>query len=255
MPDYIKIRTARNVEIEYRIASLGDRIIGRVIDTVIIFGYIFFISLIAGMSGTPVLGTILIVPVFFYSFLFERFNNGQTPGKNIMMTRVVSLSGDHVTTGMYLMRWMLLIVDVSLASGIVGIISILGTEYGQRLGDLAAGTTVISLKKKTSLRATSYHRIPKNYIPKYEEATLLNDTDIQTIKKVMRSKSENKSKLIAMTVDRLEEKLGIIRGSSAFTTLKDLILDYNYYQRQAHQREDHNYTDDADTSDSGSSIL
>lgn len=255
MPDYIKIRTARNVEIEYRIASLGDRIIGRVIDTVIMFGYIFFVSLIAGMAGTPVLGTILIIPVLFYSFLFERFNNGQTPGKNIMMTRVVSLEGDQVTTGMYLMRWLLLFVDVSLASGIVGVISILGTEHGQRLGDLAAGTTVISLKKKTSLRATSYQRIPKNYIPKYEEATLLNDTDIQTIKKVLRTKSENKPALINMTVDRIEEKLGIKRGSSAFTTLKDLILDYNYYQRLAHQKENFDYGDDAGTSGSGSSIL
>ena len=237
MPEYITIRTARNVEIEYKVASLSDRIIGRLIDSIIVAGYIFLLIVFAASLQSGLLMTIFILPAMFYTFIFEKFNNGQTPGKNIMMTRVVSIDGENVTTGMYFIRWLLLLVDVRLASGVIGIISILISEKGQRLGDIAASTTVISLKKSIPRDQLLYRRIPENYKPIYEEVQMMKDSEIETIKKILRSKSENRPYLITSATQKIEEVYGITKNASSQSFLNTIIKDYNYYQLQLHQKE------------------
>lgn len=244
MPEYIKIRTARNVEIEYQIASLGDRIFGRVIDSIIQIGYVFIIMALTGLTQTMFLFYFLLIPAFFYSFLFERFNNGQTPGKSIMQTRVVALSGEGVTTGMFLQRWAMLLVDSRLVSGAIGMLSILISENGQRLGDLMANTTVISLKKRASLQKSPFRRIPKNYIPTYQEVNMMNDNEMQILKKVVRSKSENKHHLVMLAAEKMEEVYGIEKNASSLSFLQTIIKDYNYYQHVAHKDELGSYDDE-----------
>ncbi len=241
MPEYITIHTARNIEIEYRVAGLGDRIIARLIDSVISVGYIFLLLILSASFNAPVILFILVTPVFFYTFIFERFNNGQTPGKNIMMTQVVNVTGDQVTTGMYFIRWLLLLVDVRIASGVIGIISILVSEKGQRLGDLAAGTAVISLKKNQSKDKAVFRRITGKFTPTYPQAALMNDRDIQTIKKVIKSTAENKHALLAATVMRVEEVYGVQKSASSLSFLNSIVKDYNYYQHQLHKKELGNY--------------
>jgi len=244
MPEYITIRTARNVEIEYRVASLGDRIVGRLIDSIIVMGYIFLLIILSASLQSGFVMYIFIIPAFFYTFLFERFNNGQTPGKNIMMTKVVSVEGDNVTTGMYFIRWLLLIVDVRLASGVIGIISILISERGQRLGDLAASTAVVSLKKNISKEKTVFRKISPNYKPTFEQVQLMKDSEIQTIKKVIRSHAENKHILVTTTAQRVEEAYGISKNASSLSFLNTIVKDYNFFQQQFHKKEMGTYDDD-----------
>ena len=237
MPEYITIHTARNIEIEYRVASLGDRIIARLIDSVICVGYIFLLLILTASFNASFLFFFMIIPVFFYTFIFERFNNGQTPGKNIMMTQVVNVTGDQVTTGMYFLRWLLLLVDVRIASGVIGIISILVSEKGQRLGDLAAGTAVISLKKNQSREKAVFKRLSGNFNPTYPQAALMNDRDIQTIKKVIKSSAENKHALVIAAASKLEEVYGVQKNASSLSFLNTIVKDYNYYQHQLHKKE------------------
>lgn len=244
MPEYITIRTARNVEIEYKVASLGDRILGRLIDSIIVIGYVFFLVIIAASVQSGIIIYIFAIPAFFYTFIFERFNDGQTPGKNIMMTKVVSVRGDNVTTGMYFIRWILLIVDFRLASGVIGIIAILVSERGQRLGDLAADTAVVSLKKNITKEKTVFRRISPNFRPTYEQVKMMKDSDIQTIKKVIRTKSENKHTLVTSTAQKIEEAYGLKKDASSLSFLNSIVKDYNYYQHQLHKRELGNYDED-----------
>lgn len=237
MPEFITIHTARNIEIEYRVASLGDRIIGRLIDSIICIGYLFLLIIIATSLHSPVFIYLFILPIFFYTFIFERFNDGQTPGKNIMMTRVVSVDGNQVTTGMYFLRWLLLLVDVRIASGVIGIISILVSSKGQRLGDLSAGTAVISLKKNQSRDKTVFRRISPNFKPTFLQVASMNDQDILTIKKVIKSKAENKHALVTATAHKIEDVYGIQKNASSLSFLNTIVKDYNYYQQQLHNKE------------------
>ena len=122
----ITIRTAQNVAIEYEVANVWDRIVAFLIDGLIIIAYLFFSMLIigsiaseGGKSTILISVTILIyLPVMFYSLLFEVFNNGQSPGKMIMKIQVVSISGDPVTVGQYMLRWLFRIIDFYIISKI-----------------------------------------------------------------------------------------------------------------------------------------
>jgi uncharacterized RDD family membrane protein YckC len=246
MPEYITIQTARNVEIEYRVAGLGDRIIARLIDSIIVIGYIFLLLILTASFNSGIFMSIFLLPALFYTFLFERFNNGQTPGKNIIMTRVVSTDGNHVTTGMYFIRWLLLLIDLRIATGVIGIISILVSSKGQRLGDIAAGTTVVSLKKQASVEKSVFRKISPNYKPTYPQVVHIQDDVIQTIRKVIRTRAENKYELVTLAADRLEEVYGIKKNASSLSFLNTIVKDYNYYQSQLHQQELGHY-DEEDT--------
>jgi len=55
MPDYIDIRTNQNVEITYKLGGLGNRVLAKVIDIVIMTGFglvTFFIVDSLGISGS-----------------------------------------------------------------------------------------------------------------------------------------------------------------------------------------------------------
>jgi hypothetical protein len=76
-------------------------------------------------------------------------------------------------------------VDISIFSGGVAIAAILIGGKGQRLGDLAAGTTVISLKERAKLDDTIFAEIDDNYEPLFCQAADLDDKTIATIKETL----------------------------------------------------------------------
>ena len=125
--DNFQIETAQNIAITQNVAHVTTRIGSYLIDALFIFGYYLIIILIMGMLDIPLnmeymsLFVLLGLPAFFYSLLFEVLMNGQTPGKYFNQTRVVKIDGSKPTFGSYLIRWLLRIVDFSLASGSVKI--------------------------------------------------------------------------------------------------------------------------------------
>src|SRR5690606_21050190 len=88
---------------------------------------------------------IVTVPFLLYHPLFEILMNGQSPGKRQMKIKVVSLDGSSPTIGGYLMRWLFRLVEVFMLRGAVAMVTIAANGKGQRLGDIAAGTTVVKL--------------------------------------------------------------------------------------------------------------
>jgi uncharacterized RDD family membrane protein YckC len=234
MPEYITIRTARNVEIEYTLAGLGDRVLAKIIDNIIIIGYLFMILMMFSAVSSWPLFVVMAMPAIFYSFIFERFNDGQTPGKNISRIKVASLNGENVSTSMYFIRWLFLLIDLRLVTGVVGMIAILSSEKAQRLGDIVAGTTVISLRPKKSLNDTAFRKINSDYRPQYEVAQRFTDREVETLQQVLRTKAENKNSLIQLAAEKIAQVYSITAKEDARLFLHTLVNDYNYFQYQEH---------------------
>jgi hypothetical protein len=159
--------------------------------------------------------------------------NGQSPGKYFLHIRVTKIDGSKPTFGSYLIRWMLRLIDISMASGSVALLTILLNGKGQRLGDLAAGTTVISEKKQITINDTLNVDLKENYTPTFPQVTLLNDTDVQTIKNLYKTALKKKN---YVTINALKDK--IIELTEIKTNLRSIdfvdtiIKDYNYYTQE-----------------------
>src|SRR5512133_2809984 len=153
----ITITTAHNVEIDYNVASLGDRVLANIVDVVIQGAYyLLVLSAVTGFLSTLDTGAEVLIPLLvilwvaplLYPLLCEVFLNGQTFGKKAMSTRVVKLDGTQPTLGNYLLRWLLLPID---GFFLLGLLVLAVNGRGQRLGDLAAGTTVIKVRSRMRL--------------------------------------------------------------------------------------------------------
>ncbi|WP_456376204.1 RDD family protein [Lutibacter sp.] len=237
--DNFQIETAQNVTIQQNVASLYNRIGAFLLDMLIIAGYYILIFLVINALGFNldaslyVYYILLSLPVFFYSLLFETLMNGQTPGKYVSKIRVVKIDGSKPTFGSFLIRWVLRIIDISLASGSIAILTILLNGKGQRLGDLAAGTTVISEVKKVTINDTLLVDIPEEYIPTFPQVTLLSDTDIQTIKQLyVTAKRKGNHKTILKLHTKIIAITGITTEMQPSTFIAIVLKDYNYFTQQ-----------------------
>ena len=237
--DNFQIETAQNVSIQQNVASVATRIGSYLIDGLIIVGYyliaIWIFNALDMSLGIEmwVVYLLLGLPVFFYSLIFEVLMNGQTPGKYVNKIRVVKIDGSKPTFSSYLLRWMLRLIDITLASGSVALLTILLNGKGQRLGDMAAGTTVITEKTHISIEDTLVMDIPLDYKPTFSQVTTLTDADIQTIKELYSTAIRKGNHGVIL---KLYNK--IIDITEIKTELKpiefvDIVLkDYNYYTQQ-----------------------
>src|SRR5690348_15436926 len=92
----INVRTTQNVSIQYPIASIGDRILAYLLDTVILTAYtIAIVALFINidMEIFWIWIMMLLAPWLLYRLFFEIFMNGQTPGKRVLNIQVVRLDG------------------------------------------------------------------------------------------------------------------------------------------------------------------
>ena len=159
--------------------------------------------------------------------------NGQTPGKRINKTRVVKLDGSKPTLGNYLLRWMMRIIDIQMATGSVAVLTILLNGKGQRLGDLAAGTTIISEKKRVTLQEVLLADAAEDYSPTFQQVTLLSDADAQTIKKLYHTALQKRKHAIIIKLhERIIEITGIKTELKPIDFLKVVLTDYDYYTQQ-----------------------
>ena len=239
----IEIQTAQNVNIEYPVASVGDRVVAAIIDQLIMFGYIIaiiflYIWLLDLTSGSafyfPVAYfVILFLPVFFYHLLCEIYLNGQSFGKKIMKMRVVKLDGRQAGIGSYFLRWILAPIDIYFTYGSVGLVTILISGKGQRLGDLAANTTVVKLKAEAKLDDTILRATPVNYEVKFPQVSVLTDKDISIVKAVLDMNYKNPDvmmyeRMLQKAKEAVEKKTGISSTLRPITFLDTVLKDYNY---------------------------
>lgn len=236
--DNFQIETAQNIGIQQNSASIGDRVLAFLIDFFIMIIYsIISALLLAGFEadrfGEMVYYMVIGLPIFLYYLMFETFWDGKTPGKSAMKIKVVKLDGSRPAFVNYLIRWLLRIIDISLGSGSIAVVTILLNGKGQRLGDMAAKTTVISEKRKVSLANTLAVEIPEDYVPKYPQVTILKDRDVQEVKEIYRNaRIKGNHKVIIVLAEKLSSLLGVKFDEKPMVFVKRVIEDYNYFTQQ-----------------------
>jgi len=233
--DNFQIETAQNVTITQNVAGIGERILAYLIDSVIIVIYVLVALYVLSFAnfGTDSMFLFIItlgLPVFLYHLLWETLWNGQTPGKGVMKIRVVKLDGSKPAFSNYLLRWLLRLVDISFTSGAVAVVTILLNGKGQRLGDIAATTTVISEKKNTGITTIRHIEVEEEYLPKYPQVTVFNDSEMQTIKKLFfEAKFNSNHNVIIKLSEKSAEIMQVNFDENPIEFLNRIIKDYAFY--------------------------
>lgn len=234
------IITGQFVRINQSPASVGERILARFIDYIILAVYVFStIYVIAEFElftfssdlTTVILLLIIYLPVLCYSLLWEVFNNGQSPGKELVKIRVVKLDGTTPSFSSYLLRWLLYSIDVTFTSGL-GVIVVLISKNHQRLGDMAAGTIVIKEKsyKKIQVNLDEFDYLSKNYQPVFPQAADLSVEQINIINRTLEVHSPDRNKHIRQLAEKIRQLLSIHQADlSDEMLLHTLIRDYQFY--------------------------
>ena len=229
----ISIQTTQNVTIEHDKAGVGNRVLAFMIDLAILIlagmaiGYTMDQI---GWSDKQWINILFYFPVFFYDLYMEILNNGQSVGKMIMNLRVVRLDGTAPTIGGFILRWILKPIDVML-SGSIAIISIALTQNGQRLGDLAAGTTVVKLRKTEKVnRLQLVEKMEEDYQPQFPEVKALTDKEVNLIKDCLRMQADHtNSRPVLMMSEKVKQKLDIESDMRPTQFLYTILRDHTYY--------------------------
>jgi uncharacterized RDD family membrane protein YckC len=230
----LTIRTSQNVLLEYEPASIGERILAALIDYVIFLGWfilVFAIPAVFKLKTDNVFYVLLVMaPIVFYDLLCEWLMNGRSFGKLAMKIRVVKLDGSPPDLGAYLIRWMLRIVEsVAFMGGLIPVITVAANGKGQRLGDIAAGTTVVRLKPAVSLNDVIIRPSAENYIAQFPDVRHLSDRDINIVIDVLRQGDEN---VAARTANKIKEVTGIHSNLANREFLLAVVNDYQFITAQ-----------------------
>ncbi len=229
----IQIRTTQNVFIHYPLASVGDRILGYLVDRIILILYTvaivaLFINLEIQQEWVWIAA--LAFPWIFYLLLFEILLNGQTPGKRVMNVKVVRMNGTPATIGDYILRWIFGFVDFYILGGAIALLAVAMGGKGQRLGDMVAGTTVVKLIEQKDASASEVFVTPdQSYVPTFGQVIQLNPKDIETIQRALEVNRDhgNTKPLLAIT-EKIKMQLGIQTDLPPVKFLYVLIKDYNH---------------------------
>lgn len=236
--EQFQIETAQNISINQNTAHLGERMLAYIIDSFIIGIYIILMMLLLVSMNIDIedmwaLYLVLNLPAFLYYVLLETLMDGKTIGKSLVHIRVVKLDGSKPNFSSYFVRWVLRIIDVALSSGGLAVLTILIRGKGQRIGDIAAGTTVISEKKRVSVKDTLLRDLPAEYVPKFPQVTIFKDREMQTIKELyMAAKRNGDHNVIISLSDRIKKVTGINTELRANDFVDIIINDYSYYTQQ-----------------------
>ena len=234
----LEINTTQNVNLDYKIVSVGERILAFLIDVFLFFIYFYLVELateamnMAFSDRWTVFGLqqLLLLPVMFYSLYMHILFNGRTVGKMAMKTRVVKVDGTPARWSDYMVLWMLRLVDIWIFLGSIGLLSIIFSERRQRVGDNAAGTVVISTKNTVKISHTILEEIAEDYHPKFLNVTLLTDKDVRLIKETyLIAMKSNDFKTLTMLRIKVESILGTSSDLYDKQYLDTVMRDYNHF--------------------------
>lgn len=239
----ITINTAQNVAINFKAASLGERILAFAIDMAIKATYmlaVYFLiytvldlgSVMNSLDGWEegVVTFLLMIPFIFYTLFFESWTNGQTPGKMILKIRVVKIEGYQARFSDYFSRWICRLVDIFIMLGLPAILGIIFSKKSQRLGDMVTDTTVISLKSNVQLNHRFLNDLSNEYVVSFPTVLRLSDHDMNIIKKAYNTAIlQNDGLMIDKLISKIEEVTTIKNQSlNQYQFIQTVINDFNH---------------------------
>lgn len=232
------IITGQFVRISQTPAHIGERIMALIIDYGLLGLFLFstltlFSSFRLLHSDTALIlfYAAVYLPILLYSFLCETFNRGQSIGKRIMNIRVVKADGSTPGIGSYLLRWLLFPID-GIFTGGLGLLFILLTKNGQRLGDLAAGTLVIKEKnyRKIHVSLDEFDHLSQGYRPTYPQAADLSLEQVNLIIRTLEYGQKDRMYHIMQLAEKVQALLVVIpREDHQEKFLQRILRDYQYY--------------------------
>lgn len=233
----LSIETAQNVRINYQPAGVLPRIAAYIIDSAFLYGCLLLLFLLSGiLTSTNNFDTLIeqIYLIFIgllftlYHLLCELFFNGRSLGKTVLKLRVVRTDGGKLTFWNCLLRWTLRLFDITLFMGIPAIIAIITTAKAQRVGDLAAGTTVIRETPGATLDQLAPDAPEEDYRPRFPQAALLTDRDMVIIKEILREAGkEPQHPLLLSLAQRIQNIIGVQSDLSPLDFIHTIQKDYN----------------------------
>jgi uncharacterized RDD family membrane protein YckC len=225
-PEKLTIDTPEQIELEFPLAGAGSRFLAMAIDTGVqiagfltlgLFGLLALWFRSVGLQSLATwIAAVLIVSAFlvYYGYFaaFESVWGGQTPGKRALGLRVITVTGQPITTFDAILRNLLRIVDQMPGIYAVGVVSMFFTARNQRLGDLVAGTVVVH--EQRIQRSADVVATPGGI---RLGASRLSAEEIEIIETFLSRRDElpeymriRTSKLLA---DRLRTRLGVARAA------------------------------------------
>ena len=141
------ILSSQGIRIHQEPASFAARLAAFSIDFMLmgIAWSVLFVTygagLLSGMNNVMAIILVILIP-YLYPLISETVASGQTLGKKLLHIRVVDLEGGGPKISAFILRWLILPLDVFGSAGI-GPLCVFFTKHQQRLGDLVAGTWVV----------------------------------------------------------------------------------------------------------------
>ena len=253
----IRIHTTQNVTLEYEVASIGNRIVATLLDCLVllVWGGLWLAIILAiaaggknghhainyrdpaellGVALAVLLGIIIFAPFLFYNLACEVFFNGQSLGKKAQQLRVVRLDGTAPRLGDYFLRWLLRLIDFGFGYGLIAVITIAINGKGQRLGDLAAGTSVISLRARPGqLADLATPAVPVDYQPVFGQAADLSDHDVALLRQLLgRSLQHENYLLLHETAVKIKQVLHLSSDLPDEAFLRTILRDHAHLVAQ-----------------------
>lgn len=238
----ITIHTAQNVPIEYELASSQDRIFAAILDAIGFFFSYLVLFLVVASAGASALtdrfGAVFFMQ-FFPMFLFLCYLVvfdvllGGSLGKKALKIQVIRLDGKELTLGDHAIRAAFYLIDCFVTLGFMAIVLVMSSEKGQRLGDMAANTTVIKLRPANTFSLMDILSISSldSYQPVYPQVVNLKEEDMLLVKTILTRARiyQNTAHQIAVEecAAHLQHILAIddFRGNN-FTFLNTILKDY-----------------------------
>jgi len=248
----IRVQTTQNVTLEYEVASVGDRLLAALLDYLVLLAYGVLLAVLANALSdadngashainyhdpAELLGVLIVAltgaPFICYFLGCEIFFNGQTIGKKARHIRVMRLDGTPARLGDYFLRWLLRPVEIISSLGGLAVITILLNGRGQRLGDVLAGTTVLSLQPRQSQLLAAEPAPPAGYQPVFEQASQLTDHDVALLRQLLsRSLQQGNYLLLHETALKVKQLLALQSDLSDEAFLRTVLRDHAYLVAQ-----------------------
>jgi uncharacterized RDD family membrane protein YckC len=139
--------TPEAVALRADLAGIGSRfaaaLLDGVIQGVVLFALGVSASEVEGDAGLIILVVSSFAILILYPMVLEGATGGKTIGKMAMRIRIVRSDGSPITAAAVVIRNLFRILDILPGAYAVGLVTMVITPRGQRLGDLAAGTVAI----------------------------------------------------------------------------------------------------------------
>jgi uncharacterized RDD family membrane protein YckC len=247
----INIPTFLNIDLVFSSSNAGRRYGAYAIDWAVKIGYVFLMTSVLSLNIERInsfFAFVMFCPFFFYTFLFEWLNSGQTIGKKLLGIRVINTTGGEPSVGQCGIRWMFLFADAyglilmvfispvfagfAAFGPLVGALLIGMSKKGQRLGDIAAQTYIVSVKEDHySIDDTiyAYATNRSTYTAKYPEVLKLSDKDMTIIQTLLeKAQDQIDYELAGKLATHVKKVLKIESDEDNYVFLKTLLKDYNH---------------------------